>query len=197
MALGSEVSIALDEGAGHSRVAGSMAPIEDCYRPERRPAPEVAEKIHAAHAAVLKEAGCELLLVETVAAADEGLAAVRAARATGLPVWVSAMALPGGRMLSGDDLRAFFAQARDLGASAALINCVPCDGVDGALEAAASSGLPFGAYAHMGEIDEASGWPSTPVLAPDDYASRAARWVERGAQGGWYYQDAGGKWVQK
>ena len=25
----------------------------------------------------------------------------------------------------------------------------------------------------------------------------ARRWVERGAQPGWYYQDAGGKWVQK
>ena len=25
----------------------------------------------------------------------------------------------------------------------------------------------------------------------------ARRWVERGAQGGWYYQDASGKWVQK
>jgi len=25
----------------------------------------------------------------------------------------------------------------------------------------------------------------------------ARRWVERGAQAGWYYQDAGGKWVQK
>jgi S-methylmethionine-dependent homocysteine/selenocysteine methylase len=173
-----------------ARVAGSMAPVADCYRPGLRPPPEVARAEHAEHAQVLRDAGCDLLLVETVAAADEGLAAVAAAAATGLPVWVSAMAAPatggarGGQaatMLSGDDLAAFFAAARGLGAAAALINCVPCDGVDFALAAAASCGLPFGAYAHMGEIDPASGWPSTEVLSPVGYRERVERWLERGA----------------
>jgi S-methylmethionine-dependent homocysteine/selenocysteine methylase len=169
-----------------ARVAGSMAPVADCYRPELRPPVEIARTEHAEHAQVLRDAGCDLLLVETVAAADEGLAAVAAAAATGLPVWVSAMAAPGAggqaiSMLSGDDLAAFFAAARELGAAAALINCVPCDGVDLALAAAASCGLPFGAYAHMGEIDPASGWPSTQVLSPAGYRARVERWLERGA----------------
>jgi len=108
-------------------------------------------------------------------------AAVRAACATGLPVWVSAMAMPDGRMRSGDDLRAFFRAAAEAGARAALINCVPCLGVDLGLDSAAASGLPFGGYAHMGEVDAAAGWPTTPVLTPADYARRAARWLERGA----------------
>ena len=47
--------------------------------------------------------------------------------------------------------------------------------------ALASSGLPFGAFAHMGEVDPASGWPATPVLSPEEYAARAARWLARGA----------------
>jgi S-methylmethionine-dependent homocysteine/selenocysteine methylase len=162
-------------------VAGSMAPVADCYLPELRPPPEVALREHRQLAEVLARTGCDLLLVETVAAADEGLAAVRAACATGLPVWVSAMAMPDGRMRSGDDLRAFFQAAADEGARAALINCVPCSGVDRGLEAAAGCGLPFGGYAHMGEVDAAAGWASTPVLTPGEYAQRAARWLERGA----------------
>lgn len=172
------VSLAKKTGAV---VAGSMAPVEDCYRPELRPPASVAAREHREMADALAEDGCDLLLVETVAAADEGLAAVEAARATGLPVWVSAMAMQDGRMRSGDDLAAFFRAAHAAGAAAALINCVPCDGVDAGLAAAAASGAPFGAYAHMGDVDPASGWPSTPVLSPDEYAARAARWLARGA----------------
>jgi homocysteine S-methyltransferase len=91
------------------------------------------------------------------------------------------MAMPDGAMKNGDDLRAFFRAARSSGAAAALLNCIPCEGVDLALDAARDSGLPFGAYAHMGDVDPAAGWPATPPLAPDEYAVRAARWLARGA----------------
>jgi S-methylmethionine-dependent homocysteine/selenocysteine methylase len=166
---------------GGARVAGSMAPIDDCYRPELRPPPQIAFTEHREMARALAEAGCDLLLVETVAAADEGLAAVEAAAGTGLPVWVAAMAMPDGAMKSGDDLRAFFREARERGARAALLNCIPCEGVDLALEAARKSSLPFGAYPHMGDVDPAAGWPTTPILAPLEYSARAARWLDSGA----------------
>jgi S-methylmethionine-dependent homocysteine/selenocysteine methylase len=172
------VRIARESGA---TVAGSMAPVEDCYRPDLRPPPDVGLREHRELARALAEDGCDLLLVETVAAADEGLAAVRAAAETGLPVWVAAMAMSDGSMRSGDDLGAFFRDARAAGARAALINCVPCDGVDAGLAAAASSGLPFGGYAHMGDVDPDAGWPATPVLPPGEYARRASAWISRGA----------------
>lgn len=162
-------------------VAGSIAPAEDCYLPERRPPPDVALREHSEFADELAAAGCDLILVETVAAADEGLAAVRAAVLTGLPVWVAAMGMQDGRMRDGSDLRGFFLDAAGLGAKAALLNCIPSDGVDLNLAAARDSGLPFGAYAHMGEVDADAGWPATPLLTPEEYAGRARRWVERGA----------------
>ena len=155
--------------SGGQAIAGSMAPVEDCYRPDLRPPPDVAFREHREMAHELAK-GCDLLLVETVAAADEGLAATKAALETDKPVWVSAMVMPDGRMRSGDDLDAFFESARRLGARATLVNCVPCDGVDLAI------GRIDGAYAHMGEVDPGSGWPATPVLTPAEYAARAARW---------------------
>ena len=36
-----------------------------------------------------------------------------------------------------------------------------------------------------------------PEWEPDIRRTFARRWVERGAQPGWYYQDAGGNWVKK
>ena len=36
-----------------------------------------------------------------------------------------------------------------------------------------------------------------PEWEPDIRRTFARRWVERGAQPGWYYQDAGGNWVRK
>jgi S-methylmethionine-dependent homocysteine/selenocysteine methylase len=174
-----ELAVRIARESGAQAVAGSMAPVEDCYRPELRPKDASAEHLMMARA--LAAAGCDLLLVETVAAADEGLQALEAAVSTGLPVWVAAMAMPDGAMKSGDDLRAFFRAAREKGAAAALINCTPCEGVDRSLDAAKESGLPFGAYPHMGEVDPESGWPSTPMLPPSEYAARAARWLARGA----------------
>src|SRR5262249_38878774 len=36
-----------------------------------------------------------------------------------------------------------------------------------------------------------------PEWEPDIRRTFARRWVERGAQPGWYYQDSGGRWAQK
>jgi homocysteine S-methyltransferase len=53
--------------------------------------------------------------------------------------------------------------------------------VDVGLGAVADSGLPFGAYAHMGEVDPEAGWPATAALSPEEYAARAGAWIDRGA----------------
>lgn len=172
---------ARDETSKGALVAGSLAPLEDCYRPDLRPPPEVARLEHAQHATVLREAGCDLLLVETVAAADEGLAALEAALSTGLPAWVSVQVSPRGALLDGSALEPFLHAAALAGAQAALVNCVPPDGVELALGALARCGLPFGAYAHLGEIDPASGWSEAPELSPEEYAGRARSWREAGA----------------
>ncbi|HUJ25448.1 MAG TPA: homocysteine S-methyltransferase family protein [Myxococcales bacterium] len=171
------VQLARESGAV---VAGSIAPLEDCYRPELAPAPEAAFDEHLVFAQALAEAGCDLLLVETVASQSEGLSAVMAAEQTGLPFWVSCMAMPDGRMRDGSDLRAFVRVAGEK-AAAVLINCTPCAGIDRSLDALLETRLPAGAYAHMGDVDPNAGWPPSPLLSPDEYAGRARSWIDRGA----------------
>ena len=67
------------------------------------------------------------------------------------------------------------------GATAALVNCTPPDGVDLALSAASAAQVPYGAYAHLGAVDPAVPWGNAPELIPEQYADRAARWMDRGA----------------
>ena len=46
-------------------------------------------------------------------------------------------------------------------------------------------------YAEMAKANKHPEWE------PDIRRTFARRWVERGAQSGWYYQDSSGKWAQK
>ncbi len=171
--------------AARVRIAGSLAPLEDCYAPRRSPPEARAFAEHQEHARALAAAGCDLLLVETICSAREGLAAVRAAASTGLAVWASAQLSPRGALPDGSPAAAFFLDARAAGAEALLINCTPCDGIDAALPtlrlAAARAGAAFGVYPQLGEIDPRSGWASGPVLPPSLFAARARRWLEAGA----------------
>ena len=62
-----------------------------------------------------------------------------------------------------------------------MLNCAPTDVLDAALPAAASAGVPFGAYAHMGAIDPTSGFPPASFLTPAEYRARADAWIAHGA----------------
>ena len=87
-----------------SRLAGSMSPLEDCYRPDLSPADPRAE--HRAMAEALARCGVDMLLVETFPHAGEAMIALRAALSTELPVWLSLTAGPDADLLSVDEVRA-------------------------------------------------------------------------------------------
>ena len=155
--------------AGH-RLAGSIAPLEDCYRPDLSPADPGPE--HAALARVLAE-GVDLLLCETFPHVGEALAAVAAASATGLPVWVSFTAGFRGDLLTPAEVGRGAEAAVGLGAGAVLVNCVPVAQTLPFVRAIASAvrgRAAIGAYANVEPADR-----------PDLYAAAAAAWVDAGA----------------
>jgi len=162
---------------GH-RVAGSVAPLEDCYRPDLSPADPGPE--HEELAAALAGADADLLLCETFPHVDEALAAVRACVATGVETWVSFTAGPDADLLTPSRIAEGARRAVDAGAAAVLVNCIPAAGTLPFVEAIAGCGVPFGAYANAGRPDDQMGWTSAPE-APARYADQARRWVDAGA----------------
>jgi S-methylmethionine-dependent homocysteine/selenocysteine methylase len=178
---------------GH-RVAGSMAPLEDCYRPDLSPADPRPE--HRELARALAAAGVDLILCETFPHVGEALVAVEEAILAGPPVWVSFTAGPRADLLTPAEIEAAAREAAARGAQAVLVNCIPATRTLPYVERLASAGVPFGAYANAGAPEEGLGWGGQRGLSARSpqmwtaplarraalaYADLARRWIDAGA----------------
>lgn len=167
--------------AGH-RVAGSIAPLEDCYRPDLSPPPDVARAEHRELALVLADAGVDVLLCETFPHPGEALVAVEEAARTDRETWLSLTPGPDGTLMTPATLAETAIEAVKRGAVVVLVNCVSLAAIGPFVDALAATGLPFGAYANAGAPEAKMGW-TTPVPpgAPEVYAQAAKGWATKGA----------------
>lgn len=158
-------------------IAGSLAPLEDCYRPDLVPKQEnILFSEHSEMAAALAAAGVDLILVETMNTVREAAAGARAAAATGLPVVVSCVTDGAGRLLSAEPLGDFAHALLALRSppDALGVNCVAARSLAGDLArlATAAPGFPLAAYGNT--FSEA--------VSPRDYAAMAHGWIALGAR---------------
>jgi S-methylmethionine-dependent homocysteine/selenocysteine methylase len=179
-ALRAAVRIARQAVSPDCAVLGSMAPVEDCYRPDLSPGAE-ARAQHREVATALAEAGCDVLLCETFANRIEAVTAVEEALATGVPAWVSLTAGPFAELLSPSELADIAKDAASAGAERVLVNCVAATRIGAYVDAIAALGVPFGVYANAGREDEGLGWGATGPRAAQAYADLAERWKDAGA----------------
>ncbi len=166
-------------------VLGSMAPLEDCYRPDLIPEPDALAREHAEHAANLAEAGVDALLLETMNTEREALAALAAARATGLPVLASFVANAEGGLYDGAPLTRLVPALLAAGAHGVLVNCTPVATTDRIVPVLRDlcGSTPFGAYANIGYPHPHDGFAqAADPPPPTDYAAHAASWVAAGAR---------------
>lgn len=163
-------------------VAGSIAPLEDCYHPELVPNDAALAREHAEHVRHLTASGVDLLLVETMNCAREARAALRAARAAGPPVWVSFLADASGRLPSGEPLVEVGGEAVELGAEAVLVNCLAASEVEPCLHELRRLGAPFGVYANLGAPTNDTGRTRSEEYSPEAFAELALRWRALGAR---------------
>jgi len=173
--------------AGTSRetlIAGSIAPLEDCYAPERAPETAVAEREHAEQAARLADAGVDLILAETMGTAREAVAAARGAARTGLPLLVSFICGKGAALLGGEPLADAVRAVEAAGADAVLVNCTSVDAMPALLDTLSrTTSLPIGCYPNAGLPDLASGtWRFDSAMTPERFARAGLAWVQAGAQ---------------
>lgn len=185
------VRLAREGVPGDHAVLGSIAPLEDCYRPDLSPAdrdPSATREEHGELARHLADSGVDILLVETFPHVGEALIALDVALATGRPTWLALTPGPEGALMSPREIAHAAEEAARRGAEALLVNCVASERaqpfVDGLAEVSARTGVPFGVYANAGRVDDAVGWRALeedPARAAERYAESARRWVASGA----------------
>jgi methionine synthase I (cobalamin-dependent) len=165
-------------------VAGSLSPLEDCYRPDLVPDTKALASEHGSQARILAEAGVDLVLAETHNSIREAAAALLAAKAAGVPVVVSLVTDGEGRLLSGEPIGKAAEALLPLEPDALGVNCVPSArlAADLAVLAAVSGGTPLCAYGNLGLPAEGPGWTFTEKMAPGAFAEEASRWIDLGAR---------------
>jgi len=175
-------------GREEAFIAGSIAPLEDCYLPTFETSPKIALSEHRAQAFNLKEAGVDFLMVETMPTATEAAIALRAALETGLPATIGFVCfepLPGNSvsLLSGETLQTALESVATLGPAAILLNCAaPAVITEGLRELQQLTSLPIGGYANAGTASDATGWSPDESMTGDRYARHARQWLASGAR---------------
>lgn len=177
---------ARSEIAPEALVLGSVAPLEDCYRPDRSPDAEICREEHKQIMSHLMAAGVDFVLIETMSAATEAMAAVSAAREIAPEAWAISFCFrssgPPGVLLDGtpiEKLAPYLGGARFVG-----VNCVAAPQLSehiAAIRAAMPAGTPVAAYGNVGYATEDGAWVSTDAVNPDRFAQYAMNWIESGA----------------
>jgi S-methylmethionine-dependent homocysteine/selenocysteine methylase len=170
---------AVAEHGQHAQVAGSVAPLEDCYRPDLVPTDDECRAEHAERIEHLVEAGVDLLLIETMNSIREAEIAARLAVSSGRPTWVSLVCDGEGRILSGESVSVAAEALMPLGVKALGVNCGPAHTLAkplAELRAICGPDFPLIAYGNIGPADEAQGWVNTDALGPDGYLQVARTW---------------------
>jgi len=169
-------------------IAGNLAPLEDCFAPEKSPSLEISFPEHQQKAQHFADAGVDLILIETMNRIEESEAALQAALETGLPVWISFIFDSQQTLLSEqsvDELATMLKKYESSSLSAVLLNCFSMTLMDRALpqlvNALTGTDLRVGAYANVEGLSEGGIWKRHEALTPQLYLEHAQRWINDGA----------------
>ena len=176
------------------RVAGSLPPLAQSYRPDLVGPPAEIEPIYRRIAAALAP-GVDLFLCETLSSAAEARSAAKVAGEFGKPVWVSWTLADEatGRLRSGESPAEAVAALDGLAVDAFLFNCCTPEAVSAALPALrAATSQAVGAYANAlpgfkadyvigAQKGEGGETPARDDLGPAAYLRFARDWRAMGA----------------
>jgi homocysteine S-methyltransferase len=177
------ISVFMEEGGHPAWVAGSIAPLEDCYTPELVPPQEECLAEHAEMANNLAEAGVNLLLIETMNSIREAEAAASAAQNTQLPFIISFVLQEDGNLFSGESLAEAIYKINGYHPMLVGVNCASTQIITKALaELKTYTDLPLSGYGNIGHSDDEQGWKKTNEVSPDTYAQAAISWIDMGVR---------------
>lgn len=167
-------------------IAGSVAPVEDCYRPELVPSTAELEDEHGEQTERLARLGVDVLLIETMTTIREATAACTAARATNKEVIVSFTCRADGTLYGGEPLSNAVHAVASLQPTMLSLNCISPRHLNPLLHhlshllSRIQPHTPYAVYANVGKPDVREGHMTRDV-DEEEYAMFAQQWLGLGA----------------
>ncbi len=165
-------------------IAGSIAPLEDCYSPQLTPSQEDLLVEHLEYAKNLKEGGVDFILIETMITLRETLAALEAVREVNMPVAVCFCCDENSNLLSGEDIAKAVGLIEPYNPLFIGVNCLSCKYVPRLIDRLnIVTSIPLCVYAQgNGQPDDKEGWKFSKNGGASWYAKQAKIWKEKGVQ---------------
>ncbi|MBA2677418.1 MAG: homocysteine S-methyltransferase family protein [Ktedonobacteraceae bacterium] len=165
-------------------IAGSIAPLEDCYSPQLTPPQPEIEAEHAELVPQLKAGGVDFILLETMITARETLSGMQAALRSEMPFAVSFCCDENLSLLGGEPLEDVVHKVEPFSPLFIGVNCVSTDTATRTVKHLRTiTSLPISVYAQGdGLADIARGWKMTEERHLHTYLQAASEWLASGAQ---------------
>ena len=181
--LNSAVDLAKKAAGEKCYVAGSIAPLEDCYSPERFPGDEEALGEFYELGKWLASAGVDFLLFETMGCGKEINAVLKATSDINIPRWISLILKNGNTLLDGSSLRETLFELRNKGIEKVLLNCnvlrVTGEGLEIIKELWKNS---WGVYPNAGLKMPSKGGHISSTVSMNQFVTEMRRFLKMGAQ---------------
>lgn len=160
-------------------IAGSVAPLEDCYRPDLVPdAKPILREEHREQIQWLVDTGVDLLLFETMNSVGEAVICSELAHEIGFPYFTSLVCSKPGVLLSGEPVEDVAGAIESLEPLGLLINCTAPEVLNKTLEMMKRfTDLPVGGYANLGYSEPEEGGNINEVMSPEDYVTEVKHWL--------------------
>lgn len=163
-------------------IAGCIAPLEDCYRPDLVPARNELQREHAELAARLVAGGVDFLLLETMGTIREAVAACAIATATGKETIVSFLCGRTGDLYGGDSLEEAVLRLAPLHPTGYSVNCCSPKQLGAIIRRLRLvTDLPLAVYGNAGIPGQEQSGNLSVEISPGAYASFAGDWLAGGA----------------
>lgn len=171
------------------RVAGSHAPVGDCYTPGDHRSVDIIRKDAELHCAWMVEAGCDLLLLETMNSLVEAELCAMVAQEHDTPFIVSLVTdRTGTRLLDGTDLWLAVNRLMRYEPEAILTNCASpqatLESVRTLSDMLTNAGVEigFGGYPNSGDPDPVLGWECVRDVEPAEFDDVIRQILDTGAR---------------
>src|SRR5437867_3922069 len=151
-------------------VAGSIAPLEDCYHPELVPSTENLLEEHQEQYNILEQSGVDFLLAETMSTVKEISSVLESVSSKNTEYCISLLCRDENRLFSGETIDMAVGIINKYMPVALLINCIHPSRVEPIIKRLKQlTSLPLGVYANVGKPDYTNGSKFVRTVSPRQY----------------------------